>query len=111
MYRRYINLFIYISIYLHQWDRDAVGGDSREPKESFTYMHQMGARIPERQGALREDVPGASLTMDASSLSTRRQTQPIARSRGVTPRRCGPSLPLPWQLVSSAYALKSSRRV
>jgi len=43
-------------------------------------------------------VPDIYWTMDASSLRAR-LTQPITRSRGVTPRRCGPSLSLLQQLV------------
>jgi len=50
-----------------------------------------------RGGLYAHDNPW---TMDASSLWAR-QTQPIARSRGVTPPRCGWSLPLLWKLIAN----------
>ena len=45
-------------------------------------------------------------TTGAFSLRAHR-TQPIARSRGVTPRGFGPSLPILYRLVSYNYASSS----
>jgi len=52
------------------------------------------SRTLQLEGGFMGHGPGTRMTLAASRLLARR-TQPVVRSRGVTPRRCGLLLPLP----------------